>query len=666
MDRQDSGASPFKLLTDEELGQALAGLSTEAAMQLLEEQAELRRKQAELDAVVKQRDALLAVEEESQIAPVAQAQPVSVQPLDVEPAPEQHAEPDVTFEQVFSGSHPVFDLPTVPSLLPEPTQPQTPAQVSEPEDIAASLNALYGAGSVSGSAEEVATEIEEHEAQAKPESLVDELILQFGGEEDEDAASAKTQKIKVKAAGRSAWSLITTWNGSGALIVALLIGFSFAGSGRSLGSLLLGGFVAFVVLGLAFAFSALAARRGNALQQVLARAAFGVTGNIIPAVVLLVARILGVAVALMSASLAVNILYPQLAFTRSISFNLAAVKIDLPSMVIVAAAMLAVITALSWIRGRALEISRTLVTIVTLCLTVAIVVIAELQQKVAYRANLGFDLFEALGLASSIVVVFGLLYATTAADENRRIRSTTIVPKFLAAGILNWLISGSLALVAGFALASLDLNQTLLLPIAIVVSVLGLLSLATMIAQTSNQLVGLRAPEPRALTRLLLAVIILAVAVWLYMTFDASTIWQSLMQVLPLAGVPVAAWLGIFTADVMLRRTDYHLVSLDKNYGFYRGWNLMNLLGWIAATAVGLGLIKSDVSWLAWNGYLADLLALEPQLLFANLGIWVALGLGFLIPVITGIPRIRRQERETLAIEARRQALIEVIGEPEL
>lgn len=639
MDWQDSGASPLKPLTDEELAAALQGLSTEAAMKLLEEQAELRNKQAELEAVVKQRENLLAKEE------ILEQTPAEDFPEVVKPAEVTHG--DFT-----------LDLGYIEEIEPQPTAE------TQPEDIAASLNALYGAASVQdvpavAAVEEIITEAEESSKQNS--NLVDDLILQFGGEEDEPEVTP-AKKVKIRQPGRSAWSLIANWNGSGALIVAMLMGYTFAGVGNTLGSLAAGGFVAFVVIGLIFAFSALAARRGNAYQQILARSAFGVTGNVIPATVLLIARIVSVAIALLCGALAVGVLLPGLKLSGSFDIALGSNLVPVP--LVVTAGLLVIVTALAWIRGKAIEVARVVIMFLSLGLIVAVFAIAEIQQRTDYRESFAVDLYPSLSLASSLIVVFGLLFAITSGDENRRIRPTTVIPKFVAAGLLNWTLAGTAALAAGFVLATLDLASVAMLPVAVAIAVLGVFSLATLIAQTSNQLVGLRIPEPKLLLRIAISLLILGIAVWLYLTFSTDVIWQSLWQLLPAAGTPVAAWLGIFTADVLLRKTDYHLVSLDKNYGFYRGWNFFNLAGWLLATALGLGFIKSDISWLSFTGYLAHLFG--EQLASANLGVWVSLVFGFLVPIIFTIPRIRRQEAETLAIEARRQELSEVLGEPEL
>ncbi|MFM6980649.1 MAG: hypothetical protein ACKOWE_04525 [Micrococcales bacterium] len=660
MDWQDSGASSLKPLSDAELATALSGLDTEAAMALLEQQTELRKQQQALEELARQHKQLLDAE-------AAQAEPEAIEQLSSEELIGFTEEPfeDVAIEVAKSVEEPEAEI-----------------------DIAASLNALYGAASVPvepssnvstevENVEQLITEIDEEAAQPEiTDHLVDDLILQFGGKDDETEVAAVAPKVKkqrtervpkaARAEGRSAWSLIANWNGSGALVVALLCGYSFAGFQTSLGSLLLGGFVAFVILGLFFAFGALAARRGKSLQQILARAIFGVSGNVIPATALLLTRLVGLAVALMSAALAINVVLPQLGLSQTFDVNVGGLETQVPGNILVAVAIAVLAGAISLLQGKALEITRVVLASLTAAAVLGVIAFAELSGLTSYRANFGYDLTSSLQLASLLVVTFGLLFATSSADENSRIRPTTVVPKFLAAGILNWLVAGLTSLAAGYALAKMSNQSPVLFGVNMVLAVLGIFAIATVFAQTSNMLVGLRIPKAKLWLRIIIVAIVIGFGSWLYLGFTAEVIWQAMLELLPVAGVPVAAWLGIFTADVVVRRTDYHLVSLEKNYGFYRGWNFANLFGWLLASAIGFGLIKSAFPMLTWVGYLTNLLGISDWLSVANLGIWAALAVGFVVPLISGIPRIKRQEAETLAIEARRQELKDVVGEFEV
>jgi hypothetical protein len=142
----------------------------------------------------------------------------------------------------------------------------------------------------------------------------------------------------------------------------------------------------------------------------------------------------------------------------------------------------------------------------------------------------------------------------------------------------------------------------------------------------------------------------------------ASGFWFNLQGYALFLAVPVAAWSGVFVADVLIRRIAYHEVSLSRSYGFYKAVNIANTLGWIAAVGLGWGLLKSDLIEFKWLGYLADMTSNSEFWAQSNFGVVIAFAIGLLLPVASGIPRIKRQEQEVLAIEARRNDLRDVLG----
>jgi hypothetical protein len=116
--------------------------------------------------------------------------------------------------------------------------------------------------------------------------------------------------------------------------------------------------------------------------------------------------------------------------------------------------------------------------------------------------------------------------------------------------------------------------------------------------------------------------------------------------------VIILAWAGIFAGDVALRKISYHEVSLVRDYGFYRGWNLVNLIGFLIAVSVGFGLTSSTSSFWTWLGFISDS--------YSSAGIYIAALISFLFPILFGRKRIRTQEDEVLKIEARRHDLVDV------
>lgn len=96
-------------------------------------------------------------------------------------------------------------------------------------------------------------------------------------------------------------------------------------------------------------------------------------------------------------------------------------------------------------------------------------------------------------------------------------------------------------------------------------------------------------------------------------------------------GVPLAAWSGIFVADVLLRK-EVKEVDLYKDLGSYRGINLGAIAIMAAGTIVGYGFVTNTfATWLNWQGYLMDAIGgKEGQWAYANVGVIFALLIGFL------------------------------------
>lgn len=507
------------------------------------------------------------------------------------------------------------------------------------------------------SAEELVTAEQENKIDA--DNFVDDLIVSVGGEID-DETEPETNKTKETKNAASLLSLLGSWNGSGALFTLVGVGFGFAASNGSFGSLLLGGFVALVLVGLAASVAAIAARRGKLPQQVLSRATFGVTGNLVPALVLTLGKVVAIATMLLILSQSIVVMLPQQGIPSKIEFALVGFPTSLPTIPMIAYGLALVAFIFSFFKGTALSVVRVLTTTLTLLLIVMLVVLGETSGMGLYRNSFGYDTVQALGLASSILIIFALLWGSTAADENTRISPNIIGAKLIAAGTLNWLVLGALALTAGYIAHGLTWGQSGSNLIAVIAIVLFVFALATAVSQTTSASSGIRVPNPGAGIALIVVVLATVAAGFLFDRLGTEGVWANLVSYLPVIGVPVVAWLGIFCSDVVLRKVNYHSVSLERNYGFYRGWNFTNLIGWLAISAIGLGLISSELPEFGWVGYIASVVGLNSMAIAANVGVWVALVLGFIYPFATGIKRIRKQEAEVIALDARREELKDV------
>ncbi|MFG1920529.1 purine-cytosine permease family protein [Cryptosporangium sp. NPDC048952] len=257
---------------------------------------------------------------------------------------------------------------------------------------------------------------------------------------------------------------------------------------------------------------------------------------------------------------------------------------------------------------------------------------------------------------------FGLGWVNAAADYSR------YLPRSVSTrGVVGWTTLGSslppvVLVLFGILLAgsSPDLNAAIikdpvgalttilptwfLVPFA-VVTILGLVSGAIMDVYSSGLAllnVGLKAPRWVAVcidsTLMLIGAI--------YVVFFASDFLGPFQGFLITLGVPIAAWCGIFIADIVLRKADYaedELFDPRGRYGDVR-WLSVGLV--VVGSIIGWGLVTNTAaSWLDWQGYLLGPIGgKDGDWAFANLGVLVALVLGFVGYLLLGRGAVRAQE----------------------
>ncbi|HXW86899.1 MAG TPA: hypothetical protein VEJ42_01445, partial [Streptosporangiaceae bacterium] len=121
-------------------------------------------------------------------------------------------------------------------------------------------------------------------------------------------------------------------------------------------------------------------------------------------------------------------------------------------------------------------------------------------------------------------------------------------------------------------------------------------------------------------------------------------------------GVPIAAWCGIMLADIALRRRDYAEPDLFSTSGRYGDIRWGPVLAVIVATVVGWGLVtNTSASWLTWQGYLLGPFGLGGKSgawAYANLGVLVALVVGFAAHLVFGRSDVRAEEAVPLTVAA--------------
>jgi hypothetical protein len=151
--------------------------------------------------------------------------------------------------------------------------------------------------------------------------------------------------------------------------------------------------------------------------------------------------------------------------------------------------------------------------------------------------------------------------------------------------------------------------------------------LANSIYSLAGALASVAAKIPGAISVLLLAIVLLAGTLGSSRLLATSSVLAILIELLILVSVVAASYTGIVIADALIRRRDYHEVSLTRDYGFYGRFNFANLIGFILATALGFGYLNGTGALSFWAGYLGDFTPAIFDFAGSNIGIAMSVGL---------------------------------------
>lgn len=689
-----------KSMSDAELHDALGAAKADesgimGAMELLEQQSNLREEDnrefeawvADLEQIGSA-EALHAIENGRRVLAGLESLPLEAEPLTIEVEPVAlEAEPQTTESEKVA-------------------EETAPAETATFDEIAASLNDFYrGAPKVepplaptneilvelAAQAEplaetepqaEPAAEVKtDPEAEAEPYLAVDpfdEILSaeEVATEEQEahfppvysapaDLVVSADQKRSGKASSQL-WPWLAISSGFLPIALAYIL-FSLE---LSIQESLVAVAIGFGLSGLTVAAGALAGKRSGLPTLMLSRSAFGVFGNQIPGwfvAILRIATPIGVAAIVMS------LLIQQPAAERAYTFN-STIGFYTGGAIVAVIVALAAYLALSRKFGTQVRLW------VTLAALLATIFIAANAATSFNFSNIDFDVDLALSspsLAAGIFIfaIFGILWASSGADNSRDLSKqasglatvgwtllgASVVPALLTSWFLFAFFGATTELSdqlnSSFRAASTFIGG----PVESVLLLLtALLWLQATFGSAELALSSLGVRKLRNTVVVVLALASLAGGAVVWQLLAPSDTWSHFGSIAIVLSIPAAAWAGTFVSDVLLRRIAYHEVSLSRAYGFYKSANLANLLTWLIAGTVGAGFLVSSRPELQWFGFLASSTNSEAQFQNTNLGVLMAFGIGLLAPVVIGIPRIRRQEAEVLAIEARRDDLKDI------
>lgn len=439
--------------------------------------------------------------------------------------------------------------------------------------------------------------------------------------------------------GRPA-DLFWPWAASNISILGIAWGAYVLSFGISLWQGVVAGVVgavgSFVLVGLA----AVAGKRGSAPTLTLSRAPFGVRGNVVPGVVSYL-LLVGWEIALVAiATFASSTVFTRLGWgggnaTKVVAF------VGVVSVIVVAGILgfEAIMRLQKWL---------TIATIATTLVFIALTV-DHIDLAAATSAESG-STTAFIGATLLVLTGFGIGWTNCAADYSRYLPR-----RASSAGIAGWTTTGAslpvvVLVVYGLFLVGSDpalmdrmfsdpvgalttlLPDWFLVPFFLV-AVAGLISGAVLDIYSSGlSLLAIGVRVPRWVAAGLDGVLMMLGSV--YVIWFAADFLGPFQGFLITLGTPLAAWCGIFLADLMLRRREYDPAGLYDARGVYGSVNAAAVALLVVATVLGWGLVTNTyASWLSWQGYLLGPLGLggrDGDWAFANVGVLVALAVGFL------------------------------------
>ena len=448
--------------------------------------------------------------------------------------------------------------------------------------------------------------------------------------------------------------LFWPWFGANVSVLAVSYGSFVLGFGLSFVQATIAAVVGIVLSFLACGLVALAGKRGSAPTMVLSRAAFGVQGNKLPAFLSWLLMVGWETALVVLSTLAMTTVFERLGWPAGGVTQLIVLLITA-----------AVVVAVGVIGFELIMRVQTWITVAAGVLTILYIVLV--WNKIDFGAVSALPHGSAPGVLGALILMataLGLGWVNAAADYSRYLpRSASSL------GVVVWTtIGGALApvvlVIFGVLLAgsSTELSEQIgadpigaltgylptwfLIPFAVVVIISLIAGAVLDIYSSGLALLSLGLPAPRWVAALIDGVIMVLGAI--FVVFFADNFLGPFQGFLITLGVPISAWAGVMLADLLLRKRDYAERDLFDGRGRYGSVAPVPIVLVLIGSVLGWGLVTNSLAgWLGWQGYLLGPLGLggrEGGWAYANLGVLVALAVGFLGHLILGRGRVRAQE----------------------
>ena len=461
-----------------------------------------------------------------------------------------------------------------------------------------------------------------------------------------------TNTIQESERKGSARSLFWPWAGANVSLLALSYGSFFLGFGISFRqatwAAIIGTICSFFLVGI----SSLAGKRSNAPTMVLARASFGVKGSILPGFLSYCIFVGWETVLVSLATLATGTVFSRIG------------GVDQNIALILGFVIAVSLTVFGGVLGFGVIMRlQKILTLVTVAMTVVYIVLTV--DSVNWSAVTAIKDGSTQGFIGALIfgiTGIGLGWVNCAADYSR------YLPRSVSSkAVVGWTVFGAsivpiVLVIYGAALSasSKDLSDAIamdpigaltsllptwfLIPFALI-AILGLVGGAILDLYSSGlALVSIGVPIKRHQAAIIDALIMLAGCV--YIVWIADNFFYPFQGFLITLGVPVAVWSAIFVADVIMRKKAYIEKDLYDAHGVYGSINKGSIALMAIGTVVGWGFVTNTfASWLSWQGYFLGVIGgKEGPWAFANVGVVLALVIGFVGHILLSFRKIQAQE----------------------
>lgn len=467
---------------------------------------------------------------------------------------------------------------------------------------------------------------------------------------------------------RKPLSQLFIWLGASATLVPIVLVAVLIGFGLSATAVLVDLVVGYLVAGVVIGVAALAGKRSGLSTSVISRAVFGVWGNSIPLTVLFIARAAITALVLSAFTFLLDGLDARIPAFDTVLFNAIGIKFTVGLLVQISA--LTFVGVLTLAKG---FVSRTMQLMISL-IAVALMLESFIglpfgKMALSAPGNLGIFSKESIAGVALVVMASLTLWLGIAPNISKSIpmkqrgfkvfgfvlAANFVVPAAIGVVVLLWLGNSTVGLIESVAALPHWSSGALVSGVVISLIYITLLNLKT----ASLDLVALLRLKSNGIATLLSFVSVVALLVLFAQQPDSQRL-EYLVNVFVFVSSLLAGWMGMFVADVSLRRIAYHELSLNRSYGFYKKFNWLSIVVWFASIAVAVALIPVNLLGFSFFGFALPLVGLEANLGSAAIGFAIAVVFGALLTVAARIPQIRKQEREVLAVESRREQLNDI------